>query len=51
VVVNTLGEVHSVLSGHVDEVKMRELIATIDALRQQARSDQRTAVVPTGLSR
>jgi len=51
VVVNTLGEVHSVLSGHVDQVKMRELIATIDALRQQARSDQRTAVVPTGLSR
>jgi len=51
VLVNTVGEVHSVLSGHVDEVKMRELVATIDALRHQAQADQRTAVVPTGLTR
>lgn len=48
---NTNGEVHAVLSGNVDEVKFRELIATIDGLRQQARPDPRTAAVPAGLSR
>ena len=41
----------AVLSGHVDDLKMRELVATIDALRLQARPDQRTAAVPTGLAR
>ncbi len=51
VLVNTRGEVHAVLSGHVDEVKMRELVATIDALRLAARPDPRTAAVPTGLAR
>jgi len=51
VVINTQGEVHAVLSGRVDELKMRELVATIDQLRLQARPDQRTAAVPTGLTR
>ena len=51
VLINPQGEVHAVLSGHVDELKMRELVATIDQLRLQARPDQRTAAVPTGLAR
>lgn len=51
VLINTRGEVHAVLSGRLDELKMRELVATIDALRLEARPDQRTAVVPTGLTR
>jgi hypothetical protein len=51
VLINPQGEVHAVLSGHVDELKMRELVATIDQLRLQARPDQRTAAVPTGLTR
>lgn len=51
VLINPRGEVHAVLSGHVDDLKMRELVATIDALRLQARPDQRTAAVPTGLAR
>jgi hypothetical protein len=51
VVINTQGEVHAVLSGRVDELKMRELVATIDQLRLQARPDQRTAALPTGLTR
>ncbi|MFM8379479.1 MAG: TlpA family protein disulfide reductase [Planctomycetia bacterium] len=51
VLVNPRGEVHAVLSGRVDDVKMRELVATIDALRLQARPEQRTAAIPTGLTR
>jgi hypothetical protein len=51
VLINPQGEVHAVLSGRVDELKMRELVATIDQLRLQARPDQRTAAVPTGLTR
>ena len=51
VLINPQGEVHAVLSGHVDELKMRELVATIDALRLQARPEQRTAAIPTGLAR
>jgi len=46
VIVNTRGEVHAVLSGHVDELRMRELVATIDDLRLAARPDPRTAAVP-----
>lgn len=51
VLINTRGEVHAVLSGHVDDVKFRELIATIDRLRSEGGTDQRSAVVPTGLTR
>ncbi len=51
VLIGPQGDVHAVLSGHVDELKMRELVATIDQLRLQARPDQRTAAVPTGLAR
>lgn len=43
--------VHSVLSGRVDELKFRELVATIDQLRQQSRPDVRTAVVPASAVR
>jgi hypothetical protein len=32
-------------------VKLRELVTTIDGLRQQSLPAQRTAAVPTGLSR
>ena len=51
VLVNPRGEVHAVLSGRVDDLEMRELVSTIDALRLQARPEQRTAAVPTGLTR
>ncbi|NCA11341.1 hypothetical protein EBR56_05975 [bacterium] len=51
VLVNPRGEVHAVLSGRVDDVTMRELVATIDTLRLQARPEQRTAAIPTGLAR
>jgi len=51
VLVNPRSEVHAVLSGRIDDLEMRELVATIDALRLQARPDQRTAAVPTGLTR
>ncbi|NBW95976.1 MAG: hypothetical protein EBR28_04395 [Planctomycetia bacterium] len=51
VLINPRCEVHAVLSGRVDELKMRELVTTIDQLRLQARPDQRTAAVPTGLAR
>lgn len=51
VLLNTVGEVHAVLSGSFDDLKMRELVATIDGLRQQSLPAQRTAAVPTGLSR
>jgi len=50
-IVNTAGAVHAVLSGNVDEVKFRELVTTIDALRMQSQPDQRTAAMPAGLSR
>jgi hypothetical protein len=51
VLVNPRGEVHAVLSGRVDDLRMRELVATIDALRLQARPAERTAAIPTGLAR
>lgn len=51
VIVNTRGEVHAVRSGHVDELSMRDLVSTIDALRLQARPEERTAVIPAGVTR
>jgi hypothetical protein len=51
VLLNTSGEVHAVLSGSIDDVKLRELVTTIDGLRQQSLPAQRTAAVPAGLSR
>jgi hypothetical protein len=51
VLLNTSGEVHAVLSGSIDDVKLREIVTTIDGLRQQSLPAQRTAAVPTGLSR
>lgn len=51
VLIDTRGEVHSVLSGHVDDLKLGGILGTIDQLRLQARPDHRTATVPAGLAR
>ena len=48
--IDTQGQVHSVLSGRFDEIKFRELVTTIDQLRQQARSAQRQAT-PVNVTR
>jgi hypothetical protein len=49
--IDTQGRVHGVLSGRFDELKFRDLVATIDQLRQQARPDLRTAAVPVNAVR
>ena len=49
--IDTQGRLHSVLSGRFDDVKFRELVATIDQLRQQARPDVRTAALPANVTR
>ncbi|NDC53053.1 MAG: hypothetical protein EBZ74_01890 [Planctomycetia bacterium] len=52
VLIDTQGDLHAVLSGHVDDVELRELVATIDQLRLRARPDQRTAAaIPASLPR
>ena len=51
VLIDANAQLHSVLSGHLDEVKLRELVATIDLLRQQSRPDVRTAVLPASAVR
>jgi hypothetical protein len=44
--INTVGEVHSVLSGSVDATRFREIVATIDGLRIQQAAALRTASTP-----
>lgn len=46
VILDPGGRVHSVLSGRFDELKMQDLVATIDHIRMQSRPDIRTAAVP-----
>ena len=46
VLINTVGEVHSVLSGTVDATRFREIVATIDGLRIQQAAALRTASTP-----
>ena len=50
-IIDPAGRPHSVLSGRFDEVKFRELVATIDQIRLQTRPDVRTAVVPANATR
>jgi hypothetical protein len=51
VLIDADARVHSVLSGHLDDLKFRELVATIDQLRRQSRPDVQTAVVPASALR
>ena len=44
-VLDLRGDVHMVLSGHLDELRYEELVAEIDRLRMAARPDPRTARV------
>lgn len=44
-VLDLRGDVHLVLSGHLDELRYEELVAEIDRLRMAARPDPRTARV------
>lgn len=46
VILDPGGRVHTVMSGRFDELKTRELVATIDQIRMQSRPDIRTAAVP-----
>lgn len=46
VILDPGGRVHTVMSGRFDELKQRELVATIDQIRMQSRPDIRTAAVP-----
>ena len=46
VVLDATGRTHSVQNGHLDELEFRELAATIDRLRMQARPPMRTAAAP-----
>ena len=41
--IDTAGRVHSVTNGSIDDAKFKEMVATIDQLRQQARPAIRTA--------
>ena len=45
-IIDTRGLTHSVLTGHLDELRFEEVVGTIDRLRMQARPEVRTAVVP-----
>lgn len=46
VILDPAGRVHTVMSGRFDEVKLRDLVATIDQIRMQSRPDIRTAAAP-----
>jgi len=46
VVLDTTGKTHSVLSGHLDELEVKELTAGIDQIRRQSLADIRTAAAP-----
>lgn len=46
VVIDTQGRTHGVQRGHLDELELRALCATIDQVRMQARPDLRTATAP-----
>lgn len=50
-VIDPEGRPHSVLSGRLDELKFRELVATIDQIRLQSRPMLRTAAAPGGTTR
>jgi hypothetical protein len=46
-IVDTRGQTHSVLSGHLDELRFEEVVGMIDRIRMQSRpADIRTAAVP-----
>jgi hypothetical protein len=45
-VIDTRGLTHSVISGHLDELRFEEVATTIDRLRLQSRPEVRSAVVP-----
>jgi hypothetical protein len=49
-VIDTQGRPAAVQNGHVDELEFRELAATVDRLRMQARPDIRTATAPAAAS-
>jgi hypothetical protein len=46
VVIDTQGRTHGVQRGHLDELELRALCATIDQVRMQSRPDLRTATAP-----
>lgn len=50
-VLDANGQTHSVQNGHLDELEFRELAATIDRLRLQARPAMRTAAAPAAALR
>jgi hypothetical protein len=45
-IVDTRGLTHSVITGHLDELRFEEVATMIDRLRLQARPEVRSAVVP-----
>jgi hypothetical protein len=51
VVLDTAGRTSSVQSGHLDELEFKELAASIDQIRMQARPDLRTATAPGNVRR
>ncbi len=46
--VDTRGQTHSVLSGHLDELRFEEVVGLINRMRMQSRPDLRTAALPAG---
>ena len=51
VVLDTVGKTSSMQSGHLDELEFKELTASIDQIRLQARPDLRTATAPGTIRR
>jgi hypothetical protein len=51
VVLDTVGKTSSMQSGHLDELEFKELTASIDQIRLQARPDLRTAAAPGAIRR
>ena len=48
-IIDTLGRVHGVQNGHVDELEFRELTVTVDRLRLAALGPARTAAAPASV--